>query len=541
MPFGPQQTHTELNPANGFDPVLGLLDAVSFNLTLGQDLTWSQPHMARVKFGPDLPATLLQLTHLFSNVTPRFSAARIKEILPGAQACWEATQHKSGQDNKTDVGIIYEIIIERSESASLTEDQFLGVIRDVTAERRAQEVINLHESRLRDLGWLELADFQSQRGLLEKMAREYCPNAVQISFTLKDRERVKRFYGNYLQTHIDYELFRRLVAFLPDAARVSTDETDILCLLPDMNKIDAESLSQALTAFPISTPDGPITVALDVSLQALAGASVSRDKDNNAPKAQAQLSRITETDILDLLNQRSLSLALQPICHAASGQVHHYEALMRVDDPSRGTQSAWRHILAAEEMGLIHLLDQRALERAALLMMRYPDIHLALNVSAGTIGDDDKQADYLAQLDAYPALHPRMSFEMTETMALGQPGLAAEFAEKLRARGCSLSIDDFGVGHTSFKTLMTTEAHQIKLDGSLIMGICRSVDKQNFVRLMVDFADTFNVTIVAERVETAQEKRLLTTLGVDYLQGYFLGRPISEHEFNGRAIANLSV
>jgi len=190
------------------------------------------------------------------------------------------------------------------------------------------------------------------------------------------------------------------------------------------------------------------------------------------------------------VNQRDLSLALQPICAAETGVLHHYEALLRVDDPVKGPQSAWRYILAAEEYGLIHFFDHRALERAALLMIRYPDIHL---------------------------------------------GLAAQFAERLRERGCHLSIDDFGAGHTSFKTLMSSEASQIKLDGSLIEGVCRSVTQQNFVRLMVDFAKTFGVSLVAERIETAEERLLLASLGVDYLQGYYLGRPISEHDFKGRA------
>jgi len=80
---------------------------------------------------------------------------------------------------------------------------------------------------------------------------------------------------------------------------------------------------------------------------------------------------------------------------------------------------------------------------------------------------------------------------------------------------------------------MITEARQIKLDGSLIEGVCSSADKQNFIRLMVDFAQTFNVKLVAECIETAQEQRLLSALGVDYLQGYFLGKPVSEHEFKG--------
>lgn len=526
---------TDSSHVANYDPALRLLETSYFELSLESGFKWAHPEQAREIFGGELPQTFLQFTSGFEHIEPRLSIARLKALLPGAQGQWTAQYHHNSSVE------YYEIIAERASDSSQGDDSFIGIIRNVTRAYLQDERAAKQSSQAQALGCLNETEFNVQLGLLSKLANNYCPQAVQISFKLKDYERVERFYGSLVQTHIEYELLRRLIAFLPQAASIARGAETLLCLLPDVTKIDAESLSQALTAFPVATPEGPVSVELDVSVHRLAVDKTKTIEPVKSASGIAPVPIITEADILGLLNQRSLSLALQPVCMADTGALHHYEALMRIDDPLKGPQSAWRHILAAEKLGLVHLLDQRALERAALLMIRYPDIHLALNVSAGTIGDMQKQMDYLNHLDAYPALHSRLSFEMTETMALGHLDMAAQFAERLRTRGCYLSIDDFGAGHTSFETLMVTEARQIKLDGSLIEGVCRSADKQNFVRLMVDFAHTFDVKLVAERVETKQEQRLLSALGVDYLQGYYLGKPISEHAFTGRMDMNAKI
>ena len=381
------------------------------------------------------------------------------------------------------------------------------------------------------LGVLGPQMFKARRDMLAHMGSDYCPRAAQLSFKLRSAAKMQELYGPVIIDHIHYELLRRITAYLPDGTSVCFHETQLMVLLPDIQSLDAESLSQALIAFPISTPQGPVQIALDIETELLisqtdngATEPVKKDSFDKAPE-------ITTDDILALLNQRRLSLALQPICDAKTGAIHHYEALMRVDDPDKGPISAWRHILAAEKLDLVHFMDMRALERATLLMIRYPDIHLALNISAATICHETYQTDYLDILDAHPSLHARLTLEMTETMALNNPEMAAQFSDRLRRRGCHLSIDDFGTGHTSFKTLMTTEAAQIKLDGSLISNICRSQEQQNFVRLMVDFADTFEAKLVVERIETRKEQLLLAALGVNYLQGYYLGKPVSEYDF----------
>lgn len=507
-----------------------LMQVASFEFILGGELTWLQSGMAMRLFRGATPESFFGLSDMFTQISPRLSSASLQALIPGAQGRWSAEII-----NEKDHTRFYELIIERGVNNDDDEACFSGFIRDVTQDH--QDVIQAKARRKAEaeLGCVTGEDFKAQRALLTQLAREHCQDAAMMCLSLRGLDHLRAHYGIVSVDHIYKEILGRLSAFLPQVLSVTRREESITCLLANAEELDFQRLSQALTIFPITTPQGAVTVELDIDvtpLHAIAShslpvTSIVQQKDGTPD--------ITEDDIIDLLNQRSLSLALQPICAAATGKLHHYEALLRIDDPVKGPQSAWRHIIAAEAFGLIHLLDHRALERAALLMIRYPDIHIALNISAGTVGDTQKQDDYLQQLDALPAMHERLTIEMTETMALAQPALAAQFAERLRARGCHLSIDDFGAGHTSFKTLMSTEATQIKLDGSLIEGICQSVSQQNFVRLMVDFAATFDVSLVAERIETAEERLLLASLGVDFLQGYFLGRPISEHDFTGRA------
>lgn len=508
--------------------IFRLMRAASFELILGRSLVWPQMDRARQLLRGDVPQSLLQLTHNFTDITPRLSTASLKALLPGAQGIWHATI----EEDKARAHYL-EIIIERNPDTQEGEASFSGLLRDVSAEQQNRAQDRARQTALADLGCASPSNFQTQESLLKELAAAYCPDAAVLQFNLQDIDRLNHHYDVVTLDYIFKEILRRITAFLPNLLSLTRDGANIKALTADAKALDVERLSQGLTSFPITTPQGAVTATLDIKVNPLNGPNPDKAPSIAVPRGQDAPAPITENDIIGLLNQRSLSLALQPICAAKTGRLHHYEALMRIDDPLKGPQSAWRHIIAAEDLGLIHLLDYRALERAALLMIRYPDVHMALNVSAGTVGDLETQNEYLKKLDAFPALHERLTIEITETMALAVPELAAQFAERLRARGCHLSIDDFGAGHTSFKTLMSTEASQIKLDGSLIEGICRSPSQQNFIRLMVDFAATFSVSLVAERIETAEERLLLASLGVDYLQGYYLGRPISEHDFTG--------
>ena len=247
------------------------------------------------------------------------------------------------------------------------------------------------------------------------------------------------------------------------------------------------------------------------------------------------LRETTSEDIIAALNQRRIQLAYQPIIHTKTARLHHYECLLRLKREDGEVVSAGQFIMAAERLGLVHLLDRRALQLASETLLAEPGIHLALNVSAGTIKDPETAADYVSTLKALGPNAEQVTLELTETVALDDPAMASEFSNNVRALGCSFAIDDFGSGYTTFSNLMAIEADTIKIDGSLIEGIASDSNKQTFVRMMVDLAQTFSVETVAEMVDNRADADILRRLGVDYLQGYMFGVPSAAPSWQKRA------
>jgi|GEM_PF-5034822 len=230
--------------------------------------------------------------------------------------------------------------------------------------------------------------------------------------------------------------------------------------------------------------------------------------------------------LLSVLNERRVTLAYQPIVDARTRTPVHYECLLRVALDDREWLPAVQVIESAEALGLVHLLDRRALEIAARSLIGRQDLKLALNVSAQTVADIGASDNYLDALKILGSAAKRLTLELTETVAVTDPTLAARFATKARAMGCRFAIDDFGSGYTTFRNLMAIEADSIKIDGDFVDDLLTSVQSQTFVRMMVDLAQTFGVQTVAERVETAKVADMLTEIGVDHLQGYYFGKPM---------------
>ena len=321
-------------------------------------------------------------------------------------------------------------------------------------------------------------------------------------------------------------------------------------------KIITDRLFPLLEKAPIKTPHGGLygeisigstqigtqainaDEALSQSLIALKQAQPSQICFYEARMAieAARLSRETTShDILEALNQRRIQLAYQPIIDAKTSRLHHYECLLRLRRKDGEVVSAGRFIMAAERLGLVHLLDRRALELASETLMQKPGIHMALNVSAGTVKDPASASDYISALKALGPLAEQITIELTETVALDDPALASEFSNHIRSLGCSFAIDDFGSGYTTFQNLMAIEADTIKIDGTLIEGVASDPSKQTFVRMMVDLAQTFGVKTVAEMVDDRADADILRRMGVDYLQGFMFGVPSAAPSWQKRA------
>lgn len=229
--------------------------------------------------------------------------------------------------------------------------------------------------------------------------------------------------------------------------------------------------------------------------------------------------------IMTALNDDRVSLFYQPIVSTKTGNPGFYECLIRITDEGGDIIPAGHFIPVAEELGLIRTLDRMVVDMALKTLSDNPDIHLAINVSGLTATDPTWFEEVIDVIGVNRALAPRLTVEITETVALQEIRDLSGFLNSLRTLGCRIAIDDFGAGYTSYRNLQSLDVDLVKIDGSFIKGITECEDSQFFVHALMDLAQKFNLETVAEWVETQEEVDFLTALGVEYLQGFHLGKP----------------
>jgi EAL domain-containing protein (putative c-di-GMP-specific phosphodiesterase class I) len=236
--------------------------------------------------------------------------------------------------------------------------------------------------------------------------------------------------------------------------------------------------------------------------------------------------------ILTALNDRRVYLAYQPIVSDVGDTPNKYECLIRMRTEEGDEIPAPAFIPAAEQLGLVHLLDRRVLELATRALLLEPQISLNINISWETVRDPVWVEGYLAHLRANRRVCERLTIELTETQVVDAIESSIEFVQAIKELGCRFAIDDFGAGYTSFRNLKALDIDILKIDGSFISGVSKSRENQLFVRTLLDLARNFGMKTVAEWVDNPEDATLLKALGVDFLQGFYIGKPEARPEWS---------
>lgn len=539
---------------------LSLLSAAAFTITRldnGQSrLRWPEPDHAARMLRCSADALPLAEARLMGFMSLEAQRARNKAI---AALTWDGAQYRTAYALALpDGGSLW--VEERGQRLSGRGDApelISAVLHDIDAARADQESAVYFAAHDPLTGLWNRTRMAEETGQLIGLAARNFLNPALIGLRLTNLADINANFG--------YGAGDRVLIGIADKLKARTDAPDTLARLSgdtfilgvcdadrDALKILADDMMAALVETPYTTPDGDVPAEFDalaaVRLTSEGGPQNAEDAfaqlttalahsaktgqgftyyhaDMRASAPHAQDAVMDAAYIHEALNTGRISLAYQPIVAAEGHDIHHYESLLRLRREDGEVVSAWKLITAAEDLGLVHLLDRRALDLARETLLSHPDIALALNVSAATVKDDDKAADYLAALTDLGAMCARVTIELTETVALEDPSKAASFAAQARGLGCAFAIDDFGSGYTSFRNLMAIEADSIKIDGSFIQDLSVTPFKQTFIRMMVDLAHTFGLETVAEMVNTKEDADLLKRLGVDYLQGYMFGVP----------------
>lgn len=225
------------------------------------------------------------------------------------------------------------------------------------------------------------------------------------------------------------------------------------------------------------------------------------------------------------IKDNRLRLAFQPIIESTTGNIAHYEALLRIVGEDGTLSSVGAMIPIAERMGLISVIDELVLEMAVEEVKRSKNINLAFNVSNMTTGNSAWLKRFRELLDDSPEAASRLTVEITETAIHGDLNKTASFVAAIQATGALVALDDFGSGYTSFRQLKTLSLDVVKIDGAFIRDIADNHDNRFFVKTLLDFTKGFGLKTVAEFVENGETAKILMELGVTYMQGYYFGRP----------------
>ncbi len=233
--------------------------------------------------------------------------------------------------------------------------------------------------------------------------------------------------------------------------------------------------------------------------------------------------------LVKALERQEFSLHFQPKGRLRDGRITGFEALLRWTHPTLGSVPPATFIPMLEETGRIVEVGDWVIRQAVAEALRWREsgLAVAVNLSARQLWQTDlplRIARALAQHDAPPEC---LELEITESMLMRDPDQAIQMLKALHAMGVRLALDDFGTGYSSLSYLKRFPISTIKVDRSFVSDITTNRDDLEIVRAIVTLGHSLGRRIVAEGVETEEQRHILAGLGCDEIQGWLLGRPMT--------------
>jgi len=222
-------------------------------------------------------------------------------------------------------------------------------------------------------------------------------------------------------------------------------------------------------------------------------------------------------------------LACQPIVNTRSREITCYEVLIRMLGDNGEIIMPAGFMPSAERFGLAvqidHWVISNAIETLAKLREKSNHLRYAINLSGQTLSDPSICDLIHTKLEQTGLAPEALTFEVTETVAIAEMSAATKFLNSLQQLGCKTALDDFGSGMCSFAYLQDLPVDIVKIDGRFVKNIADNLIDQAILKAMNDIAHALNKQTVAEFVQNEKSMQLLTEFGVDFGQGYYLGRP----------------
>ena len=448
----------------------------------------------------------------------------------------------------------YAMVGVRIPDSDGASERLTGLVRQITEQRRETQRLTYLATRDELTGHLNRNSLRAElAGAIEKAQREerHCAFLV----TSIDRlAMINDSYGFDAADEVIVAVGERLLKSLRSSdviGRTAGNKFGVIlknCTDREL-AIVADRLRAAVRDNVIDTRSGKVAATASVgavwlpsaassSQEAMLRAEESLERARNGGRdgfhmyqhspqregARLHLMQVADEVVLALKENR-LVFAFQPIIDAHTRKTIEYECLLRMVRKDGTVVPASQFIPAAEQLGLVRLVDWHALEMTVAALHKHNSITLSVNVSGTTACDPAWLQSFVDYVRLHQTIAKRLVVELTETAALNHFEENAQFVSKLREMGCRVAIDDFGAGYTSFRNLQMLRVDTVKIDGTYIQGLATSPENQIFVRTLVDLAKSFNLKITAEWVGSEAEAKLLEGFGVDHFQGFFFGEP----------------
>ncbi|MFT5835210.1 MAG: diguanylate cyclase (GGDEF)-like protein [Sulfurimonas sp.] len=334
-------------------------------------------------------------------------------------------------------------------------------------------------------------------------------------------------------------------------SRYGGDEFTLILPECDLSgaKTLGEKIAKEVEAFKLETPSGEnvgLTVSIGMAvyphhakttkeLFLIADGMMYKTKE----EGKNGLSIPTEEDISNIVQERNEKATLlieavsnnnivpyfQPIQSSITGENEIHELLMRIEIHGK-VISAYEFIEAAENMSLINRMDMMVIENAFKKMQKenYKGI-LFINLSPKSIIVGDYMKNITGFIKKYDISKDNVVFEITERETVKNFSILEKFVNSLKLQGYKFAIDDFGSGFSSFHYIKKFPIDYLKIDGEFITNINKDPKDKAFVLSMVTLAKELGVKTVGEYVEDEEIKQAAKDIGIDYLQGFHVGRP----------------
>jgi EAL domain-containing protein (putative c-di-GMP-specific phosphodiesterase class I) len=248
-----------------------------------------------------------------------------------------------------------------------------------------------------------------------------------------------------------------------------------------------------------------------------------------------------EQELARAIANGELLLHYQPIFHAQSLALASCEALVRWQHPQRGLLPPSEFIGLAEASGLIRELGAWTVREACRQIAQWraqglQPCKVAVNVSALQFRDQQLFETIQTALRSHRVAASELELELTESTLMADSDTSQRIIERLRELGLALVVDDFGTGFSSLSYLKRLRPDKIKIDRSFVRDLPDDADDRTVAEAILRMAQALGIRVVAEGVETTQQRDFLRAQGCELLQGYLLGRPEAADIVAGRML-----